>query len=193
MGQSTSTLQICCAVSPTLKMFCCRFVAPFSNRKTSGNLTFSCIFLDRIMQIVLVLLLPRACRAIFICVNKNLHQLCFFLCWRTEKVLEQYRDHADNASFRRDPCANLFDRFSVISVNLGFHTLKQRFVFARLLHFIIRYCCWVCYDDYANTQKRAAMKQRVLSAYSFIKFQFEHLDLLWDWFVVKSWKKRLQR
>jgi len=37
------------------------------------------------------------------------------------------------------------------------------------------------------------MKQRAASAYSFIRFQFEHLDLLWDWFVVKSWKKRLQR
>ena len=48
-GQSTSTLQICCAVSSTLKMFCCRFVAPFSNRKTSGNSTLSCIFLDRTM------------------------------------------------------------------------------------------------------------------------------------------------
>ena len=27
------------------------------------------------------------------------------------------------------------------------------------------------------------MKQRLSNAY-FVKFQFEHLDLLWDWFVV---------
>ena len=153
---------------------------------------FDWFLIDK-QRMLAIFVVSTCLQCFFICVNKILHQLCFFLCWRTEKVLEQYRDHADNASFGRDPCANLFDRFSVISVNLGFHTLKQRFVFARLLHFIIRYCCWVCYDDYANTQKRADMKQRAASAYSFIRFQFEHLDLLWDWFVVKSWKKRLQR
>ncbi len=49
MGQSTITLQICCAVLPALKMFCCRFVAPFSNRKTSINLTLMCNFWDVIV------------------------------------------------------------------------------------------------------------------------------------------------
>jgi len=47
-----TVLQIYDAMSPTLKMLCCRFVAPFSNRKTSSNLTLMCNFLDLIVQTV---------------------------------------------------------------------------------------------------------------------------------------------
>ncbi len=84
----------------------------------------------------------------------------------------------------------------VISVNLGFQTLKQNLVFARQLHFSIRYSLLKCATLIIRQHIEESCNetaQRVSSAYSFIKFQFEHFDLLWDWFVVKSWKKRLQR